>query len=272
MDAIDRDKFGPPDDTPILPWFDGAYAHGFVALHPFFTVEGLDPKTCEYGTLVLSRSAAPAEFGLLEWADEEAANRQVGKEIGPGGVDGAAKRYGRQVGWRTICQRADFANHCELDQALRTSIGGLRQDLADAAKSDRLASYCSQHRIFPPNEGRFEPLMQTSLATLFRRAGNNRLIVGDEFGDDERLVDISLLEQGDLWDGMAELPQYGVKRLIAPDRSLLAWVHWDSFYTLILGKAEVLKDLKIATLFEGFWCSDKTQSYWLTQPCIPLVE
>lgn len=114
--------------------------------------------------------------------------------------------------------------------------------------------------------------MQTSLAAVFRRAGTNRLIVGDEFGDDERLVDTSLLEQGDLWDGMAELPQYGVKRLIAPDHSLLAWVHWDSFYTLILGKAEAFQGLKIARLFEGFWCSDETESYWLTQPCIPLAE
>jgi len=272
MDVIDRDKFGPPDDSPILPWFGGTFTHGFVALHPFFTIEGLDPKNCEYGTLVLSRSAAPAAFSLLDWADAEQANRRVGKEIGPEGVDGAAKRYGRQIGWRTICQQAGFTDHCELDQALRTSIGGLRHDLADAAKSDRLTTYCSQHRIFPPNEGRFEPLMQTSLAAAFRRAGYLRLTVGDEFGDDERLVDTSLLEQSELWDGMAELPRFGVKRLIAPDRSLLAWVHWDSFYTLILGTTEVFQDLKISTLFEGFWCSDETESYWLAQPFIPLAE
>jgi hypothetical protein len=250
MDTSDRHKFGPPDDTPILPWYDGTYIHGFVALHPFFDVEGLDPQTCEHGTLVLSGSAAPAQIGLMEWADEEAANRRVGKEIGPEGVDGAAKRYGRKVSWRTICQQAGFVDHCALDQALRTSIGGLKDDIANAAGSERLASYCSQHRIFPPNEGRFEPLMQASLTDLFRRAGNTSLIVGDEFGDEERLVDISLLETNDLWDDMAELPR--VNRLIAPDRSILAWVHWDSFYTLILGKEGALHDLKIATRFEGF--------------------
>lgn len=272
MEMSDRNRSGPPDDTPILPWYGGAYTHGFVALHPFFTVEGLDPKTCEHGTLVLSGSSAPSAIGLLEWADEEMANRRMGKEINPEGVDGAAKRYGRQIGWRTICQLVGFTDHCELDQPLRTSIGGLRRDLADAAKSDRLASYCSQHAIFMPNEGRFEPLMQSSLATVFRRAGNNSLTVGDEFGDDERLVDISLLERDELWDGMAELPRYGVKRLIAPDCSLLAWVHWDSFYTLILGTEEAFQDLKIARLFEGFWCSDATESYWLKQPRIPLVE
>jgi hypothetical protein len=272
MDTIDREKFGPPDDTPMLPWFGRAYTHGFVALHPFFTVEGLDPKTCEHGTLVLSRSAAPLALGLLEWADEESAKRRAGKEINSDGVDGAAKRFGRQIGWRTICQQVGFTDHCELDQALRTSIGGLRDDLADAAKSERLASYCSRHRIFLPTEGRFEPMMQASLATVFRRSGNSSVIVGDEFGDDERLIDTSLLEQVELWEGMAALPIHGVKRLIAPNHSLLAWAHWDSFYTLILGTAEVFQGLKIANLFEGFWCSDETECYWLTQPCISLAE
>lgn len=272
MDTIERDRFGPPDDTPILPWYNGAYTHGFVALHPFFTVEGLDPKTCEYGTLILEGSAAPAAVGLLDWGDQEAANRRTGKEISPEGVDGAAKQYGRRIGWRTICQQAGFGDHCELDQALRTGIGGLRHDLADAAKSDRLASYCAKHRIFAPNEGRFEPLMQMGLATVFRRAGNDSLIVGDEFGDDECLMGTNLLEQAQLWDNLPDLSQFVTRRLIAPDRSLFASVHWDSFYTLILGKKEAFNDLQISKLFEGFWCSDITKSYWLTQPCIPLVD
>ena len=272
MNTSDRSKFGPPDDTPIMPWYGGAYSHGFVALHPFFTVEGLDPNTCEHGTLILSRSSAPSSLSLLEWADEEAAKRRAGKEITPQGVDGLAKRLGQRIGWRTVCQQSKFADDCELDRALRTSIDGLRHDLADTAASDRLASYCSRNGIFAPTEGSFQPLMQFSLASIFRRAGFRNLIVGDEFGDDERLVDISLLERNELWDGTAGLPANGIKRLIAPDRSLLAWVHWDSFYTLILGAANALHDLETDRLFEGFWCSDKTDTYWLTQSSIPHVQ
>jgi hypothetical protein len=231
-----------------MGWYDGVYSHGFVALHPFFTVEGLHPNTCEYGTLVLSGREAPQELGLMEWADEKAAQRRVGKEITAEGVDGLAKRYGQQVSWQMMCQQGNFGNHCELDRALRTGIGGLRQDLADTAASDRLAHYCSEHRIFTPNEGRFEPLMQSSLASLFRGAGFLEVVVGDEFGDDERLVNISLLERDELWDGITELPQYGIKRLIAPDHSLLVWVHWDSFYTLIFGTADSLRADRLRTL------------------------
>src|SRR5258706_16131158 len=148
MEKIDRDKFGPPDDTPIIPWYDGAYSHGFVALHPFFIVEGLNPHMCEHGTLVLSGSEAPAGGGLLEWADEEAVTRRIGKEGGAEGVDSVAKRFGRQIGWRTIYQQTNLPDHCALDRALRTSIGGLRHDLADAATSEGVASYCSQREIF----------------------------------------------------------------------------------------------------------------------------
>lgn len=272
MEQVDRAKFGPPDDTPIMPWYEGAYSHGFVALHPFVTIDGLDPSTCEHGTLVLSGSTAPTELGLLEWADEEARHRRVGKEIDAEALDGLTKRFGKQVGWRTMCQEANVIDHCELDRALRTNIGGLRHDLADTASAARLVSYCDQHRIFMPTEGRFQPVMQFSLARLFRRAGFSDVIVGDEFGDDERLVDLDLLERAGLWDGMDELPHYGIKRLAAPDKSLLAWVHWDSFYTVIFGTAESFRETGVSRLFEGFWCSDATTTYWLTEACIPIVH
>lgn len=272
MTEIDRIKFGPPDDTAILPWYRGVYSHGFAALHPFFTVKGLDPRSCEHGTLILERSGAREGVGLLEWADEEAANRRVGREITAAGVEALAKRVGQRISWRSVCEQADFANHCELDRALRTSISGLRDDLADKAGSDRLASYCSGGQVFPPTEGRLQPIMQTGLAELFRRAGFPEVIAGDEFGDEDRKIKVSMLEQSAPWDGADGLLGCSIKRLMAPDRSLLAWVHWDSFYTMILGTSQTLRDLKIDRLFEGFWCSDETTTYWLTQPCIPLVQ
>jgi hypothetical protein len=69
MNEADPAKFGPPDDTPMLPWFGGAFTHSFVALHPFIAIDGLDPRVCEYGTLILPRSSAPADVDLLEWVD-----------------------------------------------------------------------------------------------------------------------------------------------------------------------------------------------------------
>ncbi len=272
MSSIDQLMLGPPDDTPILPYYRGVFSHGFVALHPFFMIDGVHPDQCEYGTLVLEGSKAPAELGFVEWNDREAAARRVGKDMMLEEVDLAAKQHGKPIGWHQVQESIGFPDHCELDRALRTSIHGLKKELKDDKAAEKLAAFCFQQGVFPPTEGNFQPLMHRNLANFFRKAGYNSLTAGDEFGDDERLIDLDLLEHDSLWLGHTDLPNYGVKRLIAPDRSLLAWVHWDSFYTLILGTAETLANQDPMSFFEGFWCSDKTTTYWLQQPPLPLAR
>jgi hypothetical protein len=268
MTSIDQLILGPPDDTPILPYYRGVFSHAFVALHPFFTIDGVHPRQCEYGTLVVEGSDAPADLGFVEWNDREAAARRAGKDMMVEEVELAAKQRGNRVGWQSM----GFPDHCELDRALRTSIHGLNNKFSDNRAAENLAAFCFQQGVFPPTEGSFQPLMHRNLANLFKTAGFTSLIAGDEFGDDERLIDIALLEQDSLWLGHPDLPKYGVKRLIAPDRSLLAWVHWDSFYTLLLGTVDTLKNQRPCTSFEGFWCSEGTTTYWLQQPPLPLAR
>lgn len=269
---IDRCKFGPPDDTPMLPWFNGAFSYGFLALHPFVAIEGLHPGSCEYGTLILPRSRAPLDADLMEWVDEEAEQRRYGKEITESAVDKFAIKFGRVVRWREICELVGLADHCALDQALRTTILGLREDLEDQASAGRLLSYCDQNAIFRPTEGRLQPVMQAKFIEMFRRARVPEVIVGDEFGDDERLVSLGELDGDEAWDRRQDLLPWGIRRISAPDHSLFVWVHWDSFYTAIFATAERLEGCKLSELFEGFWCSDETTTYWLTQPAIPLTQ
>lgn len=272
MDQHDLAKFGPPDNTPILPWYGDAFQHAFVALHPFYAVDGLHPGSCESGSLILLRSEMPDDVGLIEWADEATAERKVGKEIDADALDEIAKRFARTIGWRAVGREAGFADHCELDRALRTNIHGLRDDLADPASAERLLRYCDREALFLPTEGRFEPQMQHALMQMFARAGHRDIVAGDEFGEEERLVAVSALSGEKPWVGVEDVPAYGARRLFAPDRSLLAWVHWDSFYTLILGTEAALAGVRLDQLFEGFWCNTATTTYWLNQPPLRLVE
>ena len=272
MDASDRRTSGPPEDVPLLPWYQGAFTHAFVALHPFFAIDGLHPGVCESGSLIVRRSEAPEEADLLEWADAASADRRRGKEIDGERLDSIAKAFGKPVRWRTICKDAGIADHCELDRALRTHIGGLRHDLADPRLTEQLLHHCDREAIFLPTEGRFEPIMQDALMHMFARAGCRRIFAGDEFGDEERPVDVEALTGGRPWVGAEDVPAYGARRLYAPDLSLLAWVHWDSFQTVIFGTEGSLAGMRLDDLFEGFWCSEDTVSYWLTQPPIPLVQ
>ena len=268
----DRTKFGPPDDTAILPWYEGAYTHAFVALSPFYTVEGLDPARCENGNLILLRSDAPDDVELMQWTEHEAGKRRVGKEIDADALDRIAARFGRAVPWRKVCRDAGFADHHELDRALRSLIKGLRSDLESPILAERLRAHCTGAGLFLPTEGCFEPLVQAALVELFRRAGHAEVVVGDEFGDDERVMDLALLAKKIPWYQSNGMPAYGVRRLFSADRSLFVWVHWDSFYIVILGTEHSLASVKLADLFEGFWCSAVTKTYWLLQDCIPLVD
>jgi hypothetical protein len=47
------------------------------------------------------------------------------------------------------------------------------------------------------------------------------------------------------------------------------WVHWDSFFAVILGTDERLANARVFELFEGFRASIETSVGWLFEPFIP---
>ena len=273
MDEIIRHKFGPPDDTAMLPWYEGAYSHGFIALHPFFTVEGLDPACCEHGTLILTRSDIPCNFNVLAWSKQRLEDRRVGKQVSSVAVGDIVKRLGRNLSWDSICKGAGFSNHCELNRALLTHISALNPNYSDVTGAKRLVDYCTEEKIFLPTEGRFQPLMEHALVDLFERTGFDNVVAGDEFGEEERLVSLSTLKANATWSDNPILPSSAsMRRLLAPDHSLFAWVHWDSFFTVIFMNDYLLEKEHCAAGLEGFWCSYETRVGWTFQPCISLAE
>lgn len=271
MTEIDRTKWPPPEDEAMLQWYHGAFDQGFIALHPFFTVDGLDPAVCEHGTLVVARSQIPDGVGLVEYMDQSSAMRRQGKELFSGSVSAVARQFGRAVAWREIAAALGVADHCALDRALRTNIMGLRRDLADHAAARALTAHCAREQIFLPTEGVIQPLMERPLVAMLKRAGLNEIIVTDEFGDEELLLPVAALDGDEPWESRDDMPKWGVRRIIAPDRSLLIWVHWDSFYAAIFGTSARLAAARPEDEFEGFRCSQATTTYWLLEDALPLV-
>jgi hypothetical protein len=264
--------FGPPDDQAILPWYDGAYSRAFIALHPFFSIEGLDPATCSYGSLVLEADDRPEGLGLIDWMDRKEAERRAGKELDEGALDDIAKQFGSAIRWKTMCARADIVDHRALNQALRTGIGGLRAEFTDHPADARLSDCSARERIFRPTAGMLSPLMERGLVDLFRRANLGDIVMGDEFGEQEQVVNVSALDIATSWRTSPSLPVTFPRRLFAPDRSLLVSVHWDSFFTIILATDERWAGTRIGDFFEGFWASAETSIGWLFEPAIPLVQ
>ncbi len=272
MTEFDRRKFPPPEDEAMLPWYRGIFDCGFIALHPFFVIEGLDPRLTEHGTLVLEGTDRPAGADFIKWMDQLSAEHSKGKELHGRSVDHMAKRFGQTIGWGEMCERLGLEDHCELDAALRTHIKGLRDDLTDPEAADRMVRHCAANRIFLRIEGDIPPLFEARLAAMFRRAGFTEIIAGDEFGDDECIVPVIGLDNEEPWITRDDFPTFGHLRLMAPDHSMLAWVHWDSFYTAIFATKERAASLELDTTFESFWCAEETKTFWLTQRPLPLVQ
>lgn len=254
----------PPDGAPILPWFEGAFSSAFIALHPFFTVDGLDPASCDYGTLVLSVGEKPDELDLIEWSDRERKHRMRGKELRGASAEEGAKNFGKSVRWSTMCRQLGLDDHRNLDHALRTHIGGLKAEFSDPIGAQRLLDYCARWKVFLPTEGSFQAIMERPLTSLLRRVGLAEVLIGDEFGEQVYCVSAEDLSAPGNWSQMQP------RRIAAADQSLLLLTPWDSFFTIIVGRSEQLAGA-LPELFEGFWCSEETTTDWCFEPYIPLV-
>lgn len=255
----------------MLDWYAGVFNRGFIALHPFFAVEGLDPSLCAHGTMTFDRSDMPADADLMAWVDQASADHRKGKELFDGSIPAVAKRFGSVIGWREICAATGLSDHCALDLALRTHIKGLRRDLRDESAMRAMTAYCDREKIFLPTEGELQPVMEHALVAMLRRAGLEEVIIADEFGEEERQVRLDSLAGEHAWRTRADLLQWGIRHIRAPDASLLVWVHWDSFFTAIFGTEERFRGARVSDGFEGFWCSERTTTYWLFEEPVPLV-
>ena len=129
--VIEKRSRAPPDGVPILPWFEGAFSRAFIALHPFVFVEGLDPASTESGGLHLNAGDRPGGQDLIEWAARERDAHLRGKELRFGSVQDIIKRFGEPVRWGAMRRHLDLADHRDIDRALRTQIGGLREPFGD---------------------------------------------------------------------------------------------------------------------------------------------
>jgi hypothetical protein len=256
---IEKQTSYPSYDEPILGWYAGAYDWAYIAFHPFVRIQGLDPAQCAPWTRHVSRDDLPHDLTLTDIN----ARRQRDQELlfSPRIVDELAKRRGLTLPWSEVGKATDLANPAMLNVALLTGIGALRAEFEDQAGAERLTNYCASQQIFLPTEGQFQAVMEQSLGKLFADAGIDRVEAADQFDEDAHPIELDLLQSQQPWCSLEGIPNRS-GRLFAEDRSLLVVVDWDSFFTLICGKAERLQHIDLTNLFEGFWCGPGTTHDW----------
>ncbi len=253
-----------PDDQPLLEFYRGTFDVAYIALHPFARVPGLDPLRCRHGSIVVERSEIPDDANLTAYLDQADAERARERLVDEVETDRRLKADGRIIAWREVMAACDLDDARHVHRALRTTIGGLRADLADEGSADRLIAFCNGGQIFRPTDSEFQPVMERDLVDLFARAGCDRVVLGDEFGDHDIPKPLDFLRGDAPWAGRPDWPPiWGVRRIYAEDRSMLAIVPWDQFFTVIAMTADRAARAGTERLFEGFWCSVDTTAAWL---------
>jgi len=261
-----------PGEEPILDFYRGTFDAAYIAVHPFFRIPGLDPLRCDHGSIVVERSEIPADANLLDYFKRLDAERERTHTVSVREVDDQAKRDGVVVPWRDVGPLCGLDDARAISRALRTVILSLRPEFTDEYGADRLMAWCARERIFRPSDTEFQPILEHRLVELFEHAGLDRVVLGDEFGDHDIPKPLDFLRTEQAWAGRDDWPPiYGVRRLYAEDRSIIAIVPWDQFFTVIAMTAERAAQTAVELLFEGFWCDDATTLSWWRNPSRSLI-
>lgn len=213
----------PPYSLPLAEAFDGRFEAVFIVLHPFLRV----PPS-------------------LAWS----ATRRY-----PDDAEIAA--HATPYSWTGVGAHTGLSSCARLNQALLTSIGSLTDHLADPDGRDALQRFLESHPVWMPVEGRFPPLLQSGLLHAFTTSGLRELIYVPEFPNMDPVVTLPI---DGLGDGSIPFPACGT--LLAPDRSFLFTVDWDSFFTLFYGPRTFLSQIAAERNLEGFFATPITEHAW----------
>jgi hypothetical protein len=100
-------------------------------------------------------------------------------------------------------------------------------------------------------------LLQPDLLAAFERAQCGELVFVPEFpaADPVEHLDVAALQSG-----ARPFPPRGT--LLAPDRSFLFTVDWDSFFTLFYGPRNFVRQIVKERHLEGFFAEPETEHLW----------
>jgi hypothetical protein len=221
---VEYERFTYPQyDAPLMEAFSGQFESLFVILHPFVSV----PEH-------------------LAW--------KVTKKYP---TDEQILSLGTKCPWASVAAQTGIDTCAKLNQALLTSIESIADELCDFPASNALQSFLQSRSIWMPGSGTFETLLQVDYLNAFAAANQEELVFVPEFPS----VDpVQRLNVSRLRNRLDPFPHRGT--LVAPDKSFLLTVDWDSFFTLFYGPREFVAKVAREQNLEGFFATPTTEHFW----------
>lgn len=167
-------------------------------------------------------------------------------------------KTGKIMSWKTICDATGLKDYAELNKALRTSTGALRPIFQQPELLEKLNRFTEGQSIWYPTAGSFDVFSKVAIYKTFKRFGNNKIVVTDEFYDKTFNLEIGELTDFEFSKKIGFKDYY----IYDADREILFAISWDRFFFLIATDQEKMRRITASNLFEGFLCNEKTHLYW----------
>jgi hypothetical protein len=258
MTDIFADKKIYPHEGKIKDHFKVFYESAFIAFLPFFKVNRQHTDNTNFKkSKQITHEEARRELDILKDIPPFNANiYSYSNKDYP--TEQEIFDSGQAISWDTIIKGSGLKDNSELNKALWTSIGALRQFFSRPDLTEKLNNYTTNQSIWHPTEGGFDILSKVAIYKAFKLLNKNEIIVTDEFYETTSKLELDKLTDFEF----SEKVGYKDYFIYSSDKELLFTLEWDSFFFLIATGQEKMNKIISSNLFEGFLCNEKTEHTW----------
>lgn len=247
-----------PYDVKIKEHFRCSYDAVFIAFSPFFKMDK------DYADDTNFKKSKQVSYEEAQQIDE------IFQKIPPPNADifiytNAAYptdreilERGKAIEWDTVARHATLQSYAEVNKALRTSIGALREGFKRVDLITKLETYTNKAQIWHPQEGCFNAFPKRAIYQAFKLLDKKQIVVIDEFYEKKFTLDLDTLTDVEFCEQINDKDYY----VYSVDREILFVIEWDSFFFLIATDVAKMKIIGREKLFEGFLCDEQTVHAW----------
>lgn len=247
-----------PHDEKIKEHFKSLYDSIYVAYLPFFRVENhVSEKNNYKKSEKIVFEEAKLEIDILKNIPKPNAEIfSYSNKDYPTDVEIYNK--GKIIYWETIIKEAGLKDKAELNKALRTSIGSVRQIFRKPELSSKLSEYTTSNNIWHPTEGAFDVFSRIGIYRTFKLFNKNEIILVDEFYENFNSINLNELTEYEFSEKINFRDFY----IYSADKEILFTIEWDSFFFLIATDKIKMNKILLEKYFEGFLCDSETTHNW----------
>lgn len=260
MENIPRHIQEIPFHTPVLEWLANECDHVFVALSPFFRVEGFSPETAAFGPVYVNRTTIK---DIMEFVKSPSTPRP---NEAPDDFDQTIKTHGECVSWAKVQSAIGVTDFMEFSRAAWLWSVCSPRVKDHALTVEKIEAYCKDHNLYSPEEDHMPLILEPIIESYLGALGIEGVTAYNEFRNVKHEVPVTEFSANRPPVVLRSGPHSSTDTVCAivsdTPKLMFHWGHDDvSGLLCITDEARKLADP--AKFFEGFYVTADMYCDWL---------